>query len=179
MLFRSYSMSIWRLHTRMPTASRSYYCGSSARTVPTNRCHGGAGPPPVFIDAVLNDKVIPIHGDGSQTRSFTYVSDTVSGIYESIFRDEANGRILNLGSNEEVTILELAQRVHTASGKRGQPKIELIPYESFTGKKYEDVMRRVPDTSLAEKLLDFKARVSLDEGLKETIEWQRHQDFVG
>ena len=137
------------------------------------------GPPPVFIDAVLNDKTIPIHGDGSQTRSFTYVSDTVSGIYESIVRDEANGRIFNLGSNEEVTILELARRIHVASGKSGEPKIELIPYESFTGKKYEDVMRRVPDTSLAENLLGFKAKVSLDEGLKQTIEWQRHQEFIG
>ncbi len=131
------------------------------------------GPPPVFIDSVLNGKVIPIHGDGMQTRSFTYVSDTVSGIYEAIFRDEANGRILNIGSDEEVTILELARRIHAVSGVDGDPKIEMIPYESFSGKKYEDVMRRVPDTSLAERILGFKARVSLDEGLRRTIEWQR------
>jgi UDP-glucose 4-epimerase len=131
------------------------------------------GPPPVFIDAVLNDKVIPIHGDGSQTRSFTFVSDTVSGIYESIVRDAANGRIINLGSDEEVTILELARRIHTASGLAGDPRIEIIPYESFTGKKYEDVMRRVPDTSLAHAVLGFEAQVSLDDGLRRTITWQR------
>lgn len=131
------------------------------------------GPPPVFIEATLAGETIPVHGDGSQTRSFTYVSDTVAGIYESIVREEANGQIFNLGIDEEVTIVELARRIHAASGVGGEPKIEFIPYESFTGKKYEDVMRRVPDTSLAQRVLGFEAKVSLDEGLKKTIEWQR------
>jgi UDP-glucose 4-epimerase len=131
------------------------------------------GPPPVFIDAVLNDRTIPVHGDGQQTRSFTYVSDTTDGIYESIVREQANGRVLNIGSDEEVSIVELARRIHVISGKPGEPEIEFVPYESFTGKRYEDVMRRVPDTSLARQLLDFEARVSLDEGLRRTIEWQR------
>jgi UDP-glucose 4-epimerase len=131
------------------------------------------GPPPVFIEAVLNDQVIPIHGDGLQTRSFTYVSDTVSGIYASIFTDAANGKILNIGNDEEVTILELARRIKKASGTPGELKIEFVPYESFSGKKYEDVRRRVPDTSLAESILGVKATVSLDDGLKSTIDWQR------
>ncbi len=56
------------------------------------------GPPPVFIDCVLNDKPIPIHGDGSQTRSFTYVTDTVEGIYQATVRPEANGEIINIGN---------------------------------------------------------------------------------
>lgn len=131
------------------------------------------GPPPVFIDAVLNGTVIPIHGDGKQTRSFTYVTDTIDGIYASMMRDEANGEILNIGSNEEITILELAKRIKKVSGTPGELKIEFIPYESFTGKKYEDVMRRVPDTSHSERILGVKAEVSLDEGLAETIAWQR------
>lgn len=131
------------------------------------------GPPPVFIDAVLNGKIIPVHGDGQQTRSFTYVSDTVEGIHAAIVRKEADGRVLNIGSSEEVTILELAHRVQKASGKEGSPKIEFVPYESFTGKKYEDVRRRVPDTALSRKILGFESKVSLDDGLKLTIEWQR------
>lgn len=131
------------------------------------------GPPPVFIEAVLNDTVIPIHGDGQQTRSFTYVSDTIDGIYAAIFREEANGRVLNIGNDEEVTILELARRIKAASGTPGELKYELVPYESFSGKKYEDVRRRVPDTSLSQKILGVKAKVSLDDGLRETIEWQR------
>lgn len=130
------------------------------------------GPPPVFIDAVLNDKVIPIHGDGQQTRSFTYVSDTVDGIEASIFREEANGEILNIGSKEEVTILELAHRVKKASKTPGELKIEMVPYESFTNKKYEDVRRRVPDTTHSTKILGTTAGISLDEGLERTIAWQ-------
>lgn len=131
------------------------------------------GPPPVFIEAVLNDTVIPIHGDGQQTRSFTYVSDTIDGIYAAIFRDEANGQVLNIGNDEEVTILELAKRIKAVSGTPGELKFELVPYESFSGKKYEDVRRRVPDTTLSRKLLGVRASVSLDDGLSKTIEWQR------
>jgi UDP-glucose 4-epimerase len=132
-----------------------------------------AGPQSVFIDCVLNDKPIPVHGDGKQTRSFTYVSDTVEGIYQSMIRSEANGEIINIGSTQEITILELAQKITRLAGKSGDAKIELIPYESFTGKKYEDVMRRVPDVSLCAKLLGVKAKVDIDTGLARTIEWQR------
>ena len=131
------------------------------------------GPPPVFIDAVLNDEVIPIHGDGSQTRSFTYVTDTVEGIYQSIIREEANGEIINIGSTNEVTILDLAKRVKALSDPPGELKVEIIPYESFAGGKYQDVMRRVPDPSLCKKLLGVEAKVGLDEGIAKTIEWQR------
>ncbi|MDH4053945.1 MAG: GDP-mannose 4,6-dehydratase [Gammaproteobacteria bacterium] len=131
------------------------------------------GPQSVFIDAVLHGKPIPIHGDGSQTRSFTYVSDTVEGIYEAIIRDQANGEIINIGATTEITILELAKRIKQLSRTPGKLQIEFIPYESFTGAKYEDVMRRVPDTSLAKKLLGVEAKISLDDGLSRTIEWQR------
>jgi UDP-glucose 4-epimerase len=132
-----------------------------------------AGPQSVFIDCVLNGKPIPIHGDGSQTRSFTFVSDTVEGIYQAMIRPEANGEIINIGSKEEVTILELARRIKRLSGTPGELQVEFVPYESFTGKKYQDVMRRVPDTRLCEKLLGVRASVPLDEGLKTTIAWQR------
>ncbi len=131
------------------------------------------GPPPVFINAVLKGEEIPIHGDGQQTRSFTFVSDTVDGIEAAIFSAAANGEIINIGGSEEVTILELARRIHQLSGVGGEPKIRMVPYESFTGKKYEDVMRRVPDTRLCEHLLKVRARIGLDEGLVATIAWQR------
>ncbi len=131
------------------------------------------GPQSVFINAVLNDEVIPIHGDGSQTRSFTFVSDTIAGIYQSIVRDEANGEVINIGSTLEISILNLAKKIKELSGTAGELRIEFVPYESFTGKKYQDVMRRIPDTSLCKKLLGVEAVVSLDEGLQRTIEWQR------
>lgn len=131
------------------------------------------GPQSVFIEAVLTDKEIPIHGDGLQTRTFTYVSDTVDGIYAAIIKEEANGQILNIGANQEITILDLAKKIKKLSKTPGKLKLKFTPYESFTGGKYEDVRRRVPDTTLCERILGVKAQVGLDEGLIQTIEWQR------
>ena len=133
------------------------------------------GPQSVFIEAVLKDEVIPIHGDGSQTRSFTYVSDTVEGIFQSIVREQANGEIINIGATDEISILELAKKIKDLSETSGELRVEMIPYESFSGGKYQDVMRRVPDTSLCKELLGVEARVSLDEGLRKTINWQRQE----
>lgn len=131
------------------------------------------GPQSVFIDAVLNDREIPIHGDGLQTRSFTYVSDTVEGIYAAIVKPEANGEILNIGSTHEITIVELARTIKRLSDLPGELKLKFIPYESFTGRPYEDVRRRVPDLSRCERILGIKAKIGLEEGLLRTIEWQR------
>ena len=72
------------------------------------------GPQSVFIDAVLRDQAIPIHGDGLQTRSFTYVSDTVRGIADAAESDCLNGEVLNVGNNVEINILDLAKMVHRA-----------------------------------------------------------------
>ena len=130
------------------------------------------GPQSVFIDAVFRDKVIPIHGDGSQTRSFTYVSDTIDGIYAAMTNPAANGDIFNIGSTYEISILELAKLIKKLSNTPGEEKIEFIPYESFTDKKYQDVMRRVPDMSHSKEILGIEAKVGLEEGLRKTIEWQ-------
>jgi UDP-glucose 4-epimerase len=131
------------------------------------------GPQSVFIDAVLNGREIPIHGDGLQTRSFTYVSDTVEGIYAATMNPAANGEIFNIGSTHEITILDLARIIHRLSGAAGEPNIKLVPYESFTGKAYEDVRRRVPDVTRCEQILGVKAKTGIEEGLLRTIAWQR------
>lgn len=131
------------------------------------------GPQSVFIDAVLNDQEIPIHGDGLQTRSFTYVSDTVEGIYTAMMKSEANGEIFNIGSTHEITIVDLARLIKRLCNTPGELRLKFVPYESFTGGKYEDVRRRVPDVSRCEAILGVKASVGLEEGLSRTIEWQR------
>ena len=107
------------------------------------------------------------------------MSDTVDGIYEAIVREAANGEIINIGSTEEVTILDLAKTIKAVSGTPGALRVEFIPYESFSGKKYEDVMRRVPDPTLCKKLLGVEAKVSLEEGLRKTIAWQRKVTLTG
>jgi UDP-glucose 4-epimerase len=131
------------------------------------------GPQSVFIEAALLGKEIPIHGDGMQTRSFTYVSDTVEGIYAAAMKQEANGEVFNIGSTHEITILDLARIIHRLSGAPGEANIRFVPYESFTGKAYEDVRRRVPDVTRCAQVLGVTAKVGLEEGLLKTIAWQR------
>lgn len=133
------------------------------------------GPQSVFIEKIFKDEVIPIHGDGQQTRTFTFVEDTVRGIYLATMKEEANGEIFNIGAGEdqEITILDLAKLLKRLSGTPGELNYELIPYDQISkGRKYQDVMRRVPDTTKAEKLLGFKAEVDVAEGMKKTITWQ-------
>ncbi|MBM4081291.1 MAG: NAD-dependent epimerase/dehydratase family protein [Planctomycetes bacterium] len=128
------------------------------------------GPQSVFISAALADRPMLIHGDGQQTRSFTYVSDTVAGTLLCLEKPESVGEVLNIGQTTEITILDLARLVWRLAG-RGEPKLEFVPYSTFG--KYEDVPRRVPDISKARRLLGFEPRVGLEEGLSLTIAWQR------
>ena len=130
------------------------------------------GPQAVFIEHALDARPLPLHGDGSQTRSFTYVSDHVAGIAAAVERDDANNLVVNLGSTEEVTIRQLAELVwELVHGPDSPAQIQEIPYETFG--RYEDVMRRVPDISRARDLLGFEPLVDLRTGLVKTIEWQR------
>lgn len=132
------------------------------------------GPQSVFIDAVLRNEVIPIHGDGQQTRSFTFVSDTVSGILAALERDSANNQIINIGSTQEINIVDLATMIHRLADPPDPLRLEFIPYQQISsGREYEDVRRRVPDVTKAQQLLGFKAKMSLEEGLLHTIEWQK------
>jgi UDP-glucose 4-epimerase len=129
------------------------------------------GPQSVFITKALDNEEIPLHGDGQQTRSFTYISDHVEGIIATIDNPEANNLVFNLGNTHEVSIEHLAHLIwRLVRGENDKPKIKLIPYETFG--KYEDVRRRVPDITRAGKLLGFKPKVDLERGLRETIKWQ-------
>ena len=133
------------------------------------------GPQSVFIDCILNNKEIPIHGDGSQTRTFTYVDDTVAGIYAAAMKPEADGEIFNIGADQEITILELAKILKRIANVPTNSEIKLIPYDQISvGRKYQDVMRRVPDTTKAQRILGVKAQTTLEEGLRLTFEWQKN-----
>lgn len=131
------------------------------------------GPQSVFIDAVLRNKVIPIHGDGLQTRSFTYVADTVRGIAAVAEADCLNREIVNIGGNREVTILQLARMVHRLCDVPWPLRLEMVPYYQIAARKYEDVRRRIPDIEKAKRKLGFEANISLEDGLRKTIAWQR------
>ncbi len=132
------------------------------------------GPQSVFIDQVLADKEITIHGDGSQTRSFTYIDDLISGIMAAAESEKAVGEIINLGSDEEVSILQLGQMINDLIRPGQSPKITFVSYESFGG-KYEDVRRRIPDLSKAKKILGYRWHTKLIDGLAKTIEWHKQK----
>jgi len=138
------------------------------------------GPQSVFINAIYKNEPIPIHGNGKQTRTFTYVSDTVAGIYAALFNKNANGEIINIGSNSEISIVDLAKTIHKLIGSQTELKLKFIPYDEINpGKKYEDVIRRVPDTTICKNLLGINAQVSLEEGLMKTIDWQVQKMNIG
>jgi UDP-glucose 4-epimerase len=136
------------------------------------------GPQSVFISAILRDEIVEIHGDGQQTRSFTYITDLVDGIVRAIQYDGTPAVIFNLGSTEEVTILQLAEAVKDACDTPHELKIRMVPYATFGG-NYEDVRRRIPDISRARKLLGFEPQVRLREGLRPTVAWQRKVLGIG
>jgi UDP-glucose 4-epimerase len=131
------------------------------------------GPQSVFIDAVLRNQVIPIHGDGLQTRSFTYVADTVRGIAAVAEADCLDREIVNIGGDREVTILQLAKMVHRLCDVPWPLQLKMVPYDQIASRRYEDVRRRIPDTRKAKRALGFEAKISLEDGLRKTIEWQR------
>jgi UDP-glucose 4-epimerase len=130
------------------------------------------GPQSIFIDCALKKKAMPIHGDGLQTRSFTYIQDTIEGTLRALEREEAIGKVINIGNIEEMTILELGKKIWKYVRGSVAPLIEFVPYRQFPG-RYEDVRRRIPDVHLAKEILGFTPRISIDEGLIPTIEWQK------
>lgn len=134
------------------------------------------GPQSVFIGKALEGEPLPVHGDGRQTRSFTYVSDHIAGICAAVETSGADNLVVNLGSTEEISIRGLAELVWELIHPGEEPKIEVVPYETFG--KYEDVIRRVPDIGRARELLGFEPKVELRTGLARTIEWQRERNAL-
>lgn len=116
---------------------------------------------PAFFKAALQDKPLPVFGDGSQTRSLCYVDDEVEGILRLLLSDETGP--VNIGNSEEVTMLELAEAVQDVVGNH--PGIDFQP------KPEDDPKVRRPDTSKAEELLGWKAQISLRQGLELTLPW--------
>lgn len=127
------------------------------------------GPQGIFIDNILRGKTVEIHGNGAQTRTFVYIDDVITAITKSMTAEPAIGQIINIGSNQEIPIINLARKIAGLSKK--PLKIRKIPYISFTGKKYEDVARRRPDINKAKKMLNWKPLITLETGLKNTIRW--------
>jgi UDP-glucose 4-epimerase len=140
---------------------------------PHNHRSWWGGPQAVFIEQALRNQPITVHGDGHQTRSFCYISDTINGIRLAMESNKAVGQIINIGSDYEIDIKTLAEMIIRMT--KSNSITEYIAYESFGG-RYEDVYRRIPNLSKAKELLGYQPMVSLEEGLARTINW--HQAFA-
>ena len=141
---------------------------------PRNHPTWWGGPLSLFFEEMLDGKVIELHGDGRQVRSFTYVSDTVEGFVRSLQRPETSGEVINIGAEEPISIVKLAERVQESLGIPRPLRATLLPFERMPG-KYQDVRVRIPDTTKARQMLGFEAKVDLDEGLALTLEWVRER----
>ncbi|MFB0546379.1 MAG: GDP-mannose 4,6-dehydratase, partial [Anaerolineae bacterium] len=124
-----------------------------------------------FIGQALRGEPLTVYADGRQTRCFTYIDDTLRGTILAATLKEAEGQAFNIGSNCETAILDLAQKIKELTASPSE--IVHVPYERAYGQDFEETRRRVPDVSKAERVLGFKARVSLEEGLRRTIDWFR------
>jgi UDP-glucose 4-epimerase len=139
---------------------------------PRNHPSWWGGPQAAFIECLLDGRIMDIHGDGRQIRTFTYVTDTVDGFVRALDTPEAEGEIINIGADEPTTILRLAQSVQEALGLTGPLRSKFMPYEQIGG-RYQDVRCRIPDTQKGAQLLGFRATVRLEEGLVHTVAWHR------
>ena len=126
---------------------------------------------PRFVSQALRNDAITVYGSGDQTRCFCFVGDIVKGMVDLCNTPEAFGKVFNLGGNEEVSIRDLAERIIAAAGSTS--KVEYIPYDVAYEEGFEDMQRRVPDTTRAFNLIGFQPTVGLDDIIAQVIEEQR------
>ena len=118
---------------------------------------------PAFLDQALRGQPMTVFGTGSQTRSFCYVTDLVDGLYRLMLSDERYP--VNLGNPREMTILEFAEHIRRLTGAKSEIVFQPLPED--------DPRQRRPDISKARSLLGWEPRVTLDDGLRETVEYFR------
>lgn len=132
------------------------------------------GPQSVFIEKAIKKEPIEIHGDGSQTRTFTFIEDTVNALVLIVENQKSDNEIFNTGPkvDAEISIKDLASLIwKLINGDDSDPLLNFIPYSQFGN--YEDVMRRVPDITKLCSFFDFQPSWDLEQGLKVTIDWQK------
>ncbi|SDK12794.1 UDP-glucose 4-epimerase [Actinopolyspora mzabensis] len=123
---------------------------------------------PRFVSMALRGHPLTVFGSGEQIRCFCHVDDVVPALVSLVHSDSARGRAVNLGSTEQVSIEELAHRVIATTGSPSD--IVHSPYEAVYGSGYEDMLRRVPDCSLARELVGFRPAHDLDSIIRSVVD---------
>jgi UDP-glucose 4-epimerase len=123
---------------------------------------------PRLVKQALKNEPLTVYGDGSQTRTFTYVEDVICALMGLMASEDANGEVYNIGGTEEISIHELAQRVIEISSSKST--IQHIPYEEAFEKDFEDMQRRVPSIKKINDAIGFQPKTGLDDILKRVIQ---------
>jgi len=126
---------------------------------------------PRMVTRALKNEPILVYGDGKQIRCFTYVADVVDALIKLMKNPRAEGQIFNVGGNEPVSIMELAKRIKKLTNS--DSSIEIIPYEKAYEEGFEDMKIRIPDLSKIKSYIGYEPRHTLDEILKNVIDYYR------
>jgi UDP-glucose 4-epimerase len=130
---------------------------------------------PRFVEQALAGKPLTVFGDGNQSRCFGFVGDVVWALSKLVEHPSAYGKIFNVGSQEEVTMTELAQRVKQRLGSSSP--IVYIPYAEAYDADYEDTPQRVPDTTRLRELIGFEAKTTLNDIIDRIADSYRASQF--
>lgn len=125
---------------------------------------------PTFVKQALSGRPITVYGDGNQSRCFGYVGDIVGALTKLMDHPDAVGKVFNVGSNEEITILGLAERVKKLTQSKSE--IVFLPYDEAYEEGFEDMPRRVPDIAKIGALIGFRPEMKLDGILSSVIDFQ-------
>jgi UDP-glucose 4-epimerase len=120
---------------------------------------------PRFVQQALAGRPLTIYGEGTQRRCFCHVQDVVSALVSLMQGNEAYGEAVNVGSQEEVSILELADRVIELTGSSSE--ISLIPYAEAYEEGFEDMLRRIPDIAKVDRLIGWQPSQTLDDAIRD------------
>ncbi len=126
---------------------------------------------PNFVRQAVAGEAITVFGNGKQSRCFGYIGDVVEALGKLIRTKEAIGEVFNLGSDEEVTIEELAHRVRRIAGSRSE--IVYVPYSEAYEEGFEDMLRRVPCLDKIRNCVGYRPKTSLDQIIERVVEYER------
>ncbi len=131
---------------------------------------------PRFVRQALAGQTVTVYGDGRQQRCFCHVSDVVKALIDLSMHEEASGEVFNIGSEEEIRIIELAEKVIAMTDS--ESSISLVPYDEAYEEGFEDMVRRIPDTSKLRALTGWERTRSLDDVIRDVIESHRTASIV-
>jgi UDP-glucose 4-epimerase len=125
---------------------------------------------PTFVKQALAGRPITVYGDGTQSRCFGYVGDVVGALVKLMDNNEAVGQVFNIGSNVEISIRDLAERVKEIT--QSDSEIVFVPYDQAYEEGFEDMPRRIPDISKISELVGFRPEMGLDGILESVVDYQ-------